>query len=714
MGSGGAKGAAGQGGGAGCGGNAGQSFTTQGEQSARGQSGSSGRRGFPGRSGQTGRNGKDGLDGKDGSITYVLFDSQTGSILQRSSSIYHPIIEQFQVHPEVDDGVIEPSERISVSGVRIRNAGGIVLPPGVCLRLQCENNFQLLEGESSFVIPHSIERDQTVTLPITLVGAVGSLLTDSSFCIQLSLLERTFSSVQRYTLGRVEYPVFVRLLRQVTGTVGSLELILEIENRSQLPYGLAAESGSVEIALEPEQGVRIVNHEIQVPQIPPHGVVQVRSIVEILPEVAFYSMVPYRIIMSLRGREVQSGASVIRCVPTFDFTNPQSDLLLLVTSSLHQGFFCSLERVTAMLQLKYQIWDAQLYGSLCTYGPDQQPAPWIDQYEGQLIVLVANSSDELAALPPSIIYRHFYTSGPVNPCRTQSSLLILQEGNVTARHFTEHLFRDPALYTASNLKPEVFADWFSMSRVSQLHMNNKCNEIEKNYYQEHPHNICQVHLDQFLPSCIRRGRSLIWSLWSYGSAHLRVSSFDRSCNIQIASVKEAEIPNQLLCALVESLPYEYQIPLFHPSMYESLRPLVSQPLEWIRTMMHSRLKRLVLHKPLVEVERELQHVENLLRASMTSQQDTECSSSAPQEGVDITLLVEFLVVLYRLHSDLNPTWLSTHKKKKRKRLLPLQNLINQLERLLPRLNADLLHQKAAEPLMICHPVSQNLWRTGTK
>merc|ERR1712039_489834 len=98
----------------------------------------------------------------------------------------------------------------------------------------------------------------------------------------------------------------------------------------------------------------------------------------------------------------------------------------------------------------------------------------------------------------------------------------------------------------------------------------------------------------------------------------------------------------------------------------------------------------------------------------TSQVAPDSSSREPQEGVDITLVVEFLVVLYRLHSHLSPSWISAHKKRKKKRLAPLLTLINQLERLLPRLNADLLHQKASAPLMICHPSSHTLWRKATK
>merc|ERR1712137_639927 len=106
---------------------------------------------------------------------------------------------------------------------------------------------------------------------------------------------------------------------------------------------------------------------------------------------------------------------------------------------------------------------------------------------------------------------------------------------------------------------------------------------------------------------------------------MRVSAFHRSCYLLVSSVKEAETPEKFLKAVMESLPYEYQIPLFHPSVYEGLRSLIPQPLEWIRSMVHSRLTKLLSYYPRSVVEYDLRHMEGLLKASVTSQESVSTS-----------------------------------------------------------------------------------------
>ena len=430
------------------------------------------------------------MAGRSGTVTFVLFDPHTGQIIQRSSSLFNPQIQDFIVRPEIDDGVTEPGERIRVSHIRVRNMGGLVLPAGTSISIRALQNFRTLDNEPSIhFLTENIDRDQEVLIPIFLVGMVGPSLAESSFQLCVSLLDRDFPGPKVYSLGLVQQPVFFRPLPQLTGSVGPLVLLLEIENRSNFTYGTSSPHGSVQILVEAEPGLRIIQYTPEVTEILPRQAVAVEITVEIVPNVPYYSELPYSVSLILREQTIQSGRAIAKCLPTFNFENPRSEMLVLVASPISKQFFDAMQAVMTALRLDYRVWDGELYKSLCTFG-NGEPAPWVGQYQGKLIVIIANDEAALSSLDQLVLYNHFYGVDQ-RPCH--SSLLFLYGDN--PKTLVNHLFADPRLYHANALEEEKFADWYSVSRVSEDHMKKKCQELEKELKTTCPEAVCRVHVE---------------------------------------------------------------------------------------------------------------------------------------------------------------------------------------------------------------------------
>lgn len=654
-------------------------------------SGKSGNVGIDGTRGKPGKNGLCGREGRPGSVTYVLYDAATGDILEKSDKLYQPVFDKFVVNPENDDGIVEPLETIVVHSIQIRNVGGMTLPKGMLISLRGKENFTILpERRCMAIIEEPIPPNHSVALQPKLFGAIGPCCQPATLSLQPSLLGKVFPGEMPYCIAKVEYPLYVHVDHVCIAHRG--ELSIRLKNQSTVSYGHDRRE-DVEIRLVPERGLRVVEYQERISSISPEESLTIKATVEFEDCVAFYERVPCKVFLFLRGEEVQRAAFMCTRAIEFDMEAPPADMLILATCRLTQEFYRSLNDVTRILQLSYQIWDTALYPSLTTHR--DEAAPWINAYNGKLIILVTDRPFGMGLTKQ--LYGHFFPPEAAGP--SYSSLLIVSPRQL-ARGMYQGLFGVEGLYSSTDLEMTEFAGWHVSPDVKPRKMHNRCAGIEREYHQENPDLLCRVFWVVFEPRKVPdvRRTVLLKQFWTYGEAQLRVSSFTRSCQAHICSPSAVTDPDQFLGVLAQVLPFRDVIPLLHS--YHQLAH--HSPLPVIRSILYSRLRALLLPTYHGDVKSVLEHIEEVIFRYLSVGQEQPFFARRAAH--------EFLALLYRLVEEFRPSTLSRNKRGQQERLKPFLDVIGTIEGLMTNPDEDLLRRLVFRRLDAYSPSCENFWQ----
>lgn len=401
----------------------------------------------------------------------------------------------------------------------------------------------------------------------------------------------------------------------------------------------------------------------------------------------------------LRERKIQAENSTVRCIPTFNFEKPLADILFLIASPVRRKFFEIFEKLLHdVIKVDYRIWDIQIYENLCYYEDkgEKKIAPWVSKYKNRLIILIADDKKSISSLDHKVLYDHFYSH---NNTILNSGLLCIHASD-SHSFFISHLFdrpindenREDIFFKSEKISDEEFSDWFSVSSISKLMMEQKIKQLELNERSNHPLHISKIYVNEFKPFLLQKGKSIFWQLWCYGNAEKRTLLFSYLCNARAFPISDCNSSN-LLKIIIESSPIDFTLSLLNSEIQPRFESFISNFPAWIRSLLFSQI--ITEYK----ITENWSHVEKIVHL-LTDE------SSVLHDSIIFT---EFLCILYRIHGELSPSWLSFRKKQTAAKLAPLKNCISQLEPLIVSFDANDIHKKSQTCIAKWRPTSKCIW-----
>lgn len=139
--------------------------TTQAKDGNPGKPGKEGRGGDDGAPGSPGKSGK---RGKDGKVVWVVKGDHG---IQKSSTCYNVQVESFDIVPTYDSGVFQPNEKVTVSGIKVTNIGGLSVPPGAVASIPSTDQIRFDPSERAVL--DELKPGQSCSIPIDFHGRIS-------------------------------------------------------------------------------------------------------------------------------------------------------------------------------------------------------------------------------------------------------------------------------------------------------------------------------------------------------------------------------------------------------------------------------------------------------------------------------------------------------------------------------------------------------------
>ncbi len=460
-GKGGSGGAAGHGGSGGEGGNRGQpTYSRQsfGDSTVEhyhhpspGLHGRLGRLGKQGRTGVSGLGSRSGRRGQNGGFLWVTF--KVNGVVCEAGSRYNAEVKTLTVCPIFDDGILEPHERICISGVKLHNTGGLNLPNGAFISFPSTPSIKF--ESSQFEIPeNALPPGKTYTLPFKFYGRVadleppnvtGAQAFKAQFSPRIELLGRPFGNLFKKELS-IQYPIQLGNLYSPTimdqGEVA--EFSVEVRNLSSLSYGSCKESGG-RVLLHLHFDSRLIpmgtddkipyimtyDHTltdstfIEILKLPPKQKTVVRFKVLMESKAEVFDLCHWQVDILLRDKMIEYNQNMIKVVPMYNAQSEPADILLVTDSDMTRQEFVIWSNILNLVGISYDIWDVSRYNGFSFNGNTEKrhPNTWHGRYSGKLI-LYPHCSIKL--LTGEDIAQHFhgvnYTEKPLQ--ELNSSLVL--------------------------------------------------------------------------------------------------------------------------------------------------------------------------------------------------------------------------------------------------------------------------------------------------
>ena len=443
-GNGGSKGVGGTGGRGGRGGEGGPGGIggsgENGANGSRGYNGSNGNNGKDGKNGADGEAGRDGMPAPDGGILWIV-NSEDGQVVHQAGTRYEAnvTLTKLEVVSAIDDGIFEPNERITVSGVLVTNTGGLPLPSGCQALIPSTDtiNFEPI----LFTFPTELPPNEEYILPVTFHGRIfdqpppsepGPFMSSAEFTTRVELLGRPFENSRRVKPLAVQYPVKLASLRcnenMGRGEVNVFEI--DVHNISSMPYGKCTRSGG-SVSLNLHLDARLVpvgfastavnsppytvtyDHSVrdglhvQIHEIAPKSVVTIQIAVQMDSQAELFERCYWQADLCLRGKVIEYNFQKIRVSPFYIPTNPPADVLLITGPAVSRKEFVFWQRILETLEVTADFWDTSRYNGLSFdfQTNTQHPVTWEGQYTGRTILYPHCNLKYLLA---NDIARHFH------------------------------------------------------------------------------------------------------------------------------------------------------------------------------------------------------------------------------------------------------------------------------------------------------------------
>ena len=342
-----------------------------------------------------------------------------GEAVEEAGSRYNAKVESLNVVPIFDDGIFEPHERISVSGLLVHNAGGMDLPGGASVSILSTDTVKF--ESSKFDIPqNAIPQGKRYTIPFKFRGRLADLTPPNrpgpqsfkaEFSPRIELLGRPFENSYKREL-LVRYPIQLGNLYSPTimdqGEVAIFSV--QVKNLSNIPYGNCRASGG-RVVLQLHFDSRLIplgeviadakipyvmtyDHSftdstfIELINLPPKQNITVNIKVLMESHAEVFDQCHWQVDVHLRDKLIEYNQKMVAVIPTYNPQNDPADGLLITSSVMTRQEFVIWSHILDSLGVSFDIWDTARYKGLSI---DNQTGmhhqnTWYGRYNGKMIL----------------------------------------------------------------------------------------------------------------------------------------------------------------------------------------------------------------------------------------------------------------------------------------------------------------------------------------
>ena len=427
-GKGGERGEGGRGGGGGDAGRGGMGGPGTDDSTAgfHGASGKVGLVGKPGKPGSGGRRGTEGMrweNGRTGGVMWVVLGGKN-EVLSTSSMKFtvEVLTDSVCLNSAVDDDIFEPSERVSINGIKILNSGELTLPPGAKLRMVSSDTINF---EDECVTLPEISPGEIYSVTGTVYGRIFDIpppnsrepfLSYATFNTQVDLFNRSVTKQVPPRTIKVQYPIVIKNVTypvmQSRGKAAHLKVTLQ--NISQKHYGCSSNSGGyTSLVIHLDKRLMPIGYNgnedntdykicydpdtpdsltVVVQDLVPNSCLLIDLNIFLDNEADIYDRCLWQVDLLLRQKLIQYKSGYVDVSPgkmTKLDVAPNDVLLVVSLRSLTRLELCFWENILSGLGLNINYWDLSTYKSFETQVEGDiidPPTNWSEIFRGQLVI----------------------------------------------------------------------------------------------------------------------------------------------------------------------------------------------------------------------------------------------------------------------------------------------------------------------------------------
>ena len=439
--------------------------STAGFHGSSGKVGLVGLNGKPGSGGRRGSEGEKGVTGCVGGVRWVVLGDNNETISSSSTKFKIEIIsDSISLNSAVDDDIFEPSERIDVNGIKIRNTGEIPLPAGAKFRMVSSDTINF---EDVCVTLPEINPGVTYQVMETLYGRIFDMpppnsrerfLSIATFNTQVDLFNRSVTDPVPDKTIKVQYPIIVKSVTypvmQNRGTSSHLKITLE--NISGKHYGCSTNSGGyISLVIHLDRRLMPVgyngnvdnsdyhiyyNHDIPdsltivVKDLMPNSTFVIDLNLFLEDSSGIYDRCLWQVDLMLRQKLIQYESGYVEVSPGRMRTleTGLNDVLLVVSLRLlNRQELCFWESILTGLGLNIHYWDMSSYNRFETQTIDDEidpPTNWSKIFRGKLVIF-PHADLKRISVPDLVSFFHGSEWRTTNRSYYDSGMFFLMNSN---------------------------------------------------------------------------------------------------------------------------------------------------------------------------------------------------------------------------------------------------------------------------------------------
>ena len=532
-----------------------------------GHSGVGGNPGYKGQDGHRGQDGPIGLRGNEGikgGLSFVLLSTDGQLILEQSAFRYDVQVDpgSVAIASAVNDGIIEPNEKIIITSLNVQNIGKMTLPEGALVSMVTSSTVKF--HPMKVALP-PLRQQETHTIVQEFYGRVfdvpppnkpGPYVGEANFETRVDLLRRPFESGKTLHKLVVQYPIKLESIhsQENLGRGEQTRVDITIANISSLPYGNFPGSGG-QLALRIHLDRRLspfvnphtpftnqysIYHDANIQdsfyadiiRIEPVGKITISFNIAVSNRAELFERCPIQANLILRGKLIEYQQSFIRVTPFYIPSNPPADVLFMTDHQITRREFILWQRLFQLVGVTVNFWDRDRYAGISYKEAtgDRHELSWVGKH-GSSLIIYPNAC--ISAVDPSDLIEHLNNNNRVGTDQTienDSGAIFIQsigkDGN--SRDIKRYIKDICNVGQKISLEGKDYGGKH-MTLPGATDFKSKRSDIVKSLEEQSPNNRCYVTTHLTLP------KRLKMLSYTYGSIEVNRFAIEQTSKFMIVS-----------------------------------------------------------------------------------------------------------------------------------------------------------------------------------
>ena len=530
-----------------------------------GVGGNSGPKGQDGHRGQVGQVGFNGTEGIKGGLSFVLLSPDGQLIYEQSAYRYDVQIDprSVEIASAVNDGIIEPNEKIIITSFNVQNIGKMTLPEGALASMVSSStvNFHpmkvalppLRQQEAHTIVQEFYGRVFDVPPP----NKPGPYVGDASFETSVDLLGRPFESAKTLHKLVVQYPIKIENISspENLGRGEQARIDITIANISNLPYGNFPGSGG-QLALRIHLDKRLspfanphtpftnqysIYHDANIQDSFYADIIRIESVgkitisfnIAVSNKAELFERCPIQANIVLRGKLIEYQQCFIRVTPFYIPSSPPAEVLFVTDQQITRREFILWQRLFQLVGVKVDFWDRDRYSGISYQEStgNRHELSWVGRH-GSSLIIYPNACINLVY--PSDLIEHLNDNtrvGIEQIIENDSGVIFIQSSigkDENSRELKRYIKDICNVGQKISLEGKDYGGKHMSGPVAN-DFKSKRSDIVKSLEEQSPNNRCYVTTHLTLP------RRLKMLSYTYGSLEINRFPIEQTSKFMVVS-----------------------------------------------------------------------------------------------------------------------------------------------------------------------------------